>query len=284
MGNCFAYTGTTDSPLAEALTVAGPVLVFEHAGKVFHDHEAGTEAVRGLTLTVTDGAFVALTGPSGCGKSTVLRMAADLTTVSSGTVRVCGQPPVEARRQRQLGMVFQSPVLMEWRTVADNVSLPLEIAGVPRDVRRRQAEEVLELVGLRDVVDRYPHQLSGGMRQRAAIARALVTRPKVLLMDEPFAALDEITRERLNLELLRIWADTGVTVLFVTHHVEEAVFLSDEVVVLSARPGTVADRIPVPLPRPRNDASRRLPDFFATVNRVRSAQHSAAAVAASPPQ
>lgn len=255
--------------------VPEPVLEFERVGKVFQDHELGTEAVRDFSLAVSDGAFVTLTGPSGCGKSTVLRLAADLTAVTSGTIRVCGQRPGEARRQRQLGLVFQSPVLMEWRTVVDNVALPLEIAGMSRGPRRAQAEEVLAMVGLRDVLHRYPRQLSGGMRQRAAIARALITRPKVLLMDEPFAALDELTRERLNHELLRIWAETGVTVLFVTHHLEEAVFLSDEVVVIGDRPGTVRAHIPVPLPRPRTEGSRQVPEYFATVNRLRAAQHGA---------
>jgi NitT/TauT family transport system ATP-binding protein len=172
-------------------------------------------------------------------------------------------------------MVFQSAVLMDWRDVLGNVELPLALAGVGRSQRRQRARAALDLVGLADVERLHPRQLSGGMRQRVAIARALVTQPRVLLMDEPFAALDELTRERLNLELLRIWAETGVTVLFVTHHIEEAVFLADSVVVLTPRPGRVAARVPVRLPRPRDEVTRHDPAFYELVNLVRTALHAA---------
>jgi NitT/TauT family transport system ATP-binding protein len=179
--------------------------------------------------------------------------------------------PANARRQRKLGMVFQSPVLYPWRTVIGNVELPLEVAGVPRADRRRLARETLALVSLTDFEDRRPRQLSGGMQQRVAIARALAVRPRVLLMDEPFASLDELARERLNLELLRLWHDTGVTVLFVTHLIGEAVLLADRVLVLSARPGRLTAEIDVPLPRPRGVETRASEEYFRIVNTVRSA-------------
>jgi NitT/TauT family transport system ATP-binding protein len=256
--------------------MTAPALSFAHVGKVFDDHPGGTEALRDVTFDVPPGSFVALTGSSGSGKSTVLRLAADLVVATSGVLTVCGLTPEAARLSRQIGMVFQSPVLLTWRTVLGNVLLPLQVAGVAAAERKVRAREVLALVGLADVAERYPHQLSGGMRQRVAIARALVTRPAVLLLDEPFAALDELTRERLNMELLRVWRETGVSVLFVTHDIEEAVFLSDTVLVLSQRPGTVAARLNVDLPRPRDETTRHDPAYFAAVTAVRDALHAAA--------
>jgi NitT/TauT family transport system ATP-binding protein len=259
--------------------VTGPVLAFDRVGKVFTDHPGGTEALAEVTFAVPAGAFHALVGPSGAGKSTLLRLAADLTVPTSGTVRVCGAAPEAARLARQIGLVFQAPVLMSWRDVRANVALPLEVAGVARAERERRAREVLDLVGLVDVDRRYPHQLSGGMRQRVAIARALATQPKLLLLDEPFAAVDELTRERLNLRLLKVWRETGVTVLFVTHHVDEAVFLSDVVQVLSERPGRLVAQLPVDLPRPRDARTRLLPGFVERTAAVRAAlRHAAGAV------
>jgi NitT/TauT family transport system ATP-binding protein len=252
------------------------IVAFQAVSKDFDDHARGTAAVGEVTLDVLAGEFVAITGPSGSGKSTLLRLAADLIAPTSGTVRVCGAAPAEARRGRQLGMVFQAPVLMDWRNVLGNVELPLALAGVGRAERRRRARAVLALVGLADAERLHPRQLSGGMQQRVAIARAIVTQPRVLLMDEPFAALDELTRERLNAELLRIWAETGVTVLFVTHHIEEAVFLADRVVVLTPRPGRLAANIRVRLPRPRDEATRHDPAFYELANLVRTALHAAA--------
>jgi NitT/TauT family transport system ATP-binding protein len=247
-----------------------PELVIEGVSKVFTDHPGGTAALAEVSTTVRRGEFVSIVGPSGSGKSTLLRIVADLTAPSTGWVRVCGLTAAEARRQRKLGMVFQSPVLYPWRTVIGNVELPLEVAGIPRGERRRLADETLALVSLTEFKDRRPRQLSGGMQQRVAIARALAVRPRVLLMDEPFASLDELARERLNLELLRLWHETGVTVLFVTHLIGEAVLLADRVLVLSARPGRLTAEIDVPLPRPRGVETRASEEYFRVVNAVRS--------------
>ena len=221
-------------------------------------------ALEDVTLAVRPREFVSLLGPSGCGKSTLLRLVSDVLTPTSGTISVGGQSPEQARLGRTFGFVFQDATLFAWRSALANVLLPLEIAGgaAQRDGTGR-ARELLDLVGLEDFAQAYPWQLSGGMRQRVSIARALVTRPSVLLMDEPFGALDEITREKLNQELLRIWEATGTTVLFVTHSSPEAVFLSDRVVVLSARPGTVVLDLPIELPRPR------LPEMKETVEFAR---------------
>jgi NitT/TauT family transport system ATP-binding protein len=220
--------------------------------KVFHLPEHTLTALQDLSFEVGDREFVALIGPSGCGKSTVLRLVADILQPTGGSILVHGVPPAEARRQQLYSFVFQDPVMLPWRSVIKNVELPLEIMGS----RRRQAfdhrpAELLKLVGLDGFEKANPDQLSGGMKQRAAIARALLLNPKVLLMDEPFGALDEITRDRMNLELQRIWRDTDAAVLFVTHSIDEAVFLADRVIVLSPRPGKVAADIKIEVPRPR---------------------------------
>ncbi len=182
-----------------------------------------------------------------------------------------GKPVGRARLDRDYGMVFQAPVLMDWRTIARNVELPLEIMGYPAAERSARSARLLELVELRDVAERHPWQLSGGMQQRVAIARALAFDPKLLLMDEPFGALDEMTRERMNIELLRIWRETGTTIVFVTHSIPEAVFLSTRVVVMSPRPGRIARTVAVDLPQPRDAATRELPRYFALVTEVREA-------------
>jgi NitT/TauT family transport system ATP-binding protein len=198
-----------------------------------------------ISLTVREGEFVALVGPSGCGKSTLLRLMAGLISPTNGRLTVFGGPPEAAVKQREVGFVFQNPVLLPWRTVTSNVKLPLEVAGAYDSNGKQRVQELIELVGLQGFEDARPSQLSGGMRQRAALARALITRPQLLLLDEPFGALDEITRQRMNLELLRIWREVGVTSVLVTHSIAEAVFLAHRVVVLSARPGRVSDVIDV---------------------------------------
>ncbi len=215
-----------------------------------------TVALQGVDLDVARGEFISLIGPSGCGKSTLLRIIGDLITPSSGAVEVNGKPAVRARLDRDYGMVFQAPVLFDWRTVESNVRLPLEVIGVSGAERDQRVREMLDLVDLGAFTRHYPHQLSGGMQQRVAIARALALQPALLLMDEPFGALDEMTRERLNAEVLRIWARTGTTIVFVTHSIPEAVFLSTRVVVMSARPGRISDIIPIDLPPPRPDEPR----------------------------
>ena len=219
------------------------------------------EALRSVDLAVAKGSFTSLIGPSGCGKSTLLRVVADLTAPTAGQVSIEGQTPASARRARQIGFVFQEPALLEWRSVLDNVALPLELQGVGRVEREAEAGRLIDLVGLSGFEAVWPSQLSGGMKQRASIARALSTSPHVMLMDEPFGALDQITRDRMNLELVRVFEQTGVTVLFVTHSIREAVFLSDNVVVMSPRPGRIVRSIEVDLPRPRNLLVRDNPTF-----------------------
>ncbi len=228
-------------------------------------------ALTGIDLEIGRGEFVSLIGPSGCGKSTLLRVIGDLTPPTAGSVTINGKPAHKARLDRDYGMVFQSPVLFEWRSVEDNVRLPLELAGGSRSEREARVREMLALVELADFARHHPYQLSGGMQQRVAIARALSFSPAILLMDEPFGALDEMTRERMNSEVLRIWAQTGITVVFVTHSIPEAVFLSSRVVVMSARPGRVTNVIEVDLPRPRGVETRENRRYFELVTEVREA-------------
>ncbi|WP_283134934.1 ABC transporter ATP-binding protein [Rhizohabitans arisaemae] len=230
-------------------------------------------ALTDIDLTIAEGEFVSLLGPSGCGKSTLLRILADLTPPTAGTVQVNGKTPAAARRDRDYGMVFQQAGLFEWRSVRRNVELPLQVAGVAKEERRNKASAMLDLVRLEDFASHFPWQLSGGMQQRVAIARALSADPKILFMDEPLGALDEMNREHLQAELLRIWSDTRTTVVFVTHSISEAVFLSSRIVVMSARPGRIAANIDVDLPYPRTAATRTTPEFFEKVTQVRTVLH-----------
>ena len=206
-------------------------------------------ALEDVSFSIRRGSFVVLVGPSGCGKTTLLRILAGLVLPSEGQALLDGEP--NAHPQRRLGVVFQQANLMPWRSVRANVSLPLELAGVPQAERTERADALIEHVGLAGFEDAFPAELSGGMAQRVAIARALISRPEVLLMDEPFAALDALTRERLSLDLLRVWAARQQTVLMVTHNISEAVLMADEIVVMTPRPGRIEQRIPVDLPRPR---------------------------------
>ena len=264
----------TDSAAA-VVAIAGVDKTFEVAG------QAGTQALQGIDLEIRRGEFVSLIGPSGCGKSTLLRIIGDLTTPSAGTVTVNGKTAHRARLDRDYGMVFQAPVLFDWRTVEENVALPLEILGRPKSERVARARVMLELVELEGFLRHRPYQLSGGMQQRVAIARALAFEPSILLMDEPFGALDEMTRERMNSEVLRIWERTGTTIVFVTHSIPEAVFLSSRVVVMSARPGRISQVIEADLPRPRGFETREQPRYFELVTRVREALHGRPATVAS---
>lgn len=227
-------------------------------------------ALQGIDLDIYPGEFVSLIGPSGCGKSTLLRIVADLLQPSDGTVTINGKSAHDARLARDYGVVFQTPVLYDWRSVLKNVELPLEIMKQPAHVRTQRAREMLELVELSEFAHHYPWQLSGGMQQRVAIARALTFEPALLLMDEPFGALDEMTRERMNIELLKIWNKTKNTVLFITHSIQEAVYLSSRVVIMAARPGRIVKDVAIELPYPRDPDIRDTEPFFHLVSEVRA--------------
>ena len=250
---------------------AATVVEATGVGKVFGSGAAAVTALESIDLDIRLGEFVSLIGPSGCGKSTLLRLIGDLTRPTTGTLSINGKPAARARLDRDYGMVFQAPVLMDWRTITRNIELPLEIMGYPEAERRRRSSELLKLVELDAFADRHPWELSGGMQQRVAIARALSFDPKLLLMDEPFGALDEMTRERMNAELMSIWRRTGTTIVFVTHSIPEAVFLSTRVVVMSARPGRISNVIDIDLPTERGVETRESERYFRLVTRVREA-------------
>jgi NitT/TauT family transport system ATP-binding protein len=254
------------------MTASGQTVVsLSHVEKAFGTSGAATVALADISLDIRRGEFVSLIGPSGCGKSTLLRLIGDLTEPTAGTIQVNGKPAPQARLARDYGMVFQAPVLFDWRTVEENVRLPLELFGQDRGTQTARTAEMLELVDLTDFAGYHPYELSGGMQQRVAIARALAFSPLLLLMDEPFGALDEMTRERMNSEVLNIWQRTGITVVFVTHSIPEAVFLSTRVVVMSARPGRVTRLVEVDLPQPRGLATRESPRYFSLITEVREA-------------
>jgi NitT/TauT family transport system ATP-binding protein len=254
------------------MSSANPIINIDRVHKIYPSAAGNVTALQDVSLRIAEGEFICLLGPSGCGKSTLMRLVGDLEQPSQGTISVKGKTPQQARLDRDYGIAFQAPVLYEWRTVRKNVELPLEVMGYEAARRGERAQAMLRLVGLSDFASAYPYQLSGGMQQRVAIARALSFEPSILLMDEPFGALDEITRERMQAELLNIWGDTGskTTVIFVTHSIPEAVFLADRVVVMSPRPGRIESIIDIDLPRPRTFETREAPRFFELVTRVRA--------------
>ena len=249
-----------------------PVIVLENVDMIFGEGDANqVHALKEIDLQIDQNDFISLIGPSGCGKSTLLRVVGDLIQPSSGVATINGKSARQARLDQDYGIVFQAATLYDWRTVAKNVQLPLELMRFSRSEKARRTQAMLELVELTDFAAHYPWQLSGGMQQRVAIARALSFEPSILLMDEPFGALDEMTRERLNLELLDIWRKTDTTVLFVTHSITEAVFLSTRVIVMSARPGRITADIAIDLPQPRNAETRSNVRFFELETEVREA-------------
>jgi NitT/TauT family transport system ATP-binding protein len=254
-----------EGPAAAALAVDA-----RGVSLTFQTGDGEVQALANVNLQVADGDFVSFIGPSGCGKTTLLRVIADLEHPTAGTILVNGITPGEARRQRHYGYIFQAPALYPWRTVERNVMLPLEIMGFDAKERRARTERYLKLVNLSGFERKFPWQLSGGMQQRASIARALSFDPALLLMDEPFGALDEIVRDHLNEQLLRLWDQTGKTVVFVTHSIPEAVFLSTKIVVMSPRPGRIIDVIACDFPRERTLEIRETPEFIKIAQRVRA--------------
>jgi len=264
---------TTPESAADAVSLGtNTAISFEGVRKEFGSGVNATLAIESVDLDIKEREFVSLIGPSGCGKSTLLRLAADLIEPSGGTVVVNGKSPRQARLDRDYGFIFQAPTLFDWRTVWKNVALPLEImkiSGMSSAKKDEEIERLLGMVGLDGFERHHPYQLSGGMQQRVSLARALVFQPSILLMDEPFGALDEITRDRMNLELHRIWAETNTTILFVTHSIPEAVLLSGRVVVMTARPGRVQEIIPIDLPYPRTTEIEESTRYYELVTRVR---------------
>lgn len=235
------------------------VVLFERVDKIYN---TGTVALNQLNLSIKEGEFISFLGPSGCGKSTALRMVAGLGEPTKGKVEVFGQNPKDIiQNSNDIAYVFQEANLLPWRTVLDNVLLPLELRGSDKKKRKENAIKVLEMVGLKDHLTSYPRELSGGMKMRVSIARALAAKPKMLLMDEPFAALDEMTRQTLQIDLLKIWEKENMTILFVTHNVYEAVYLSSKIAVMSARPGRLSTTIDVDLPFPRERTNSRFTEY-----------------------
>ncbi|MDQ2635123.1 MAG: ABC transporter ATP-binding protein [Pseudomonadota bacterium] len=260
--------------LKEATAMAGaPVVEAKNLGLTFETNDGPVQALTDIQLTIGKGEFVSFIGPSGCGKTTFLRVIADLEKPTEGTISVNGMSPEQAREKRAYGYVFQAAALFPWRTIAKNIALPLEIMGVSAAEQKTRISRVMDLVNLTGFENKYPWQLSGGMQQRASIARALAFDADLLLMDEPFGALDEIVRDHLNKQLLELWARTDKTICFVTHSIPEAVYLSTRIVVMSPRPGRVSDVIESTLPRERPLHIRETQEFLAIAHRVREGLH-----------
>ncbi|MEI2687198.1 MAG: ABC transporter ATP-binding protein [Cypionkella sp.] len=255
--------------MKDLAAIVQPVIKAQNLELVFQTNDGPVHALKDVSLTIGKGEFVSFIGPSGCGKTTFLRCMAALESPTGGTLTVNGMSADQARLQRAYGYVFQAAGLYPWRTIAGNIKLPLEIMGFDRAEQEARVERVLDLVELKGFGKKFPWQLSGGMQQRASIARALAFDADILLMDEPFGALDEIVRDRLNEELLKLWARTGKTIAFVTHSIPEAVYLSTRIVVMSPRPGRITDIIDSPLPRERPLDIRDSAEFIAIAHRVR---------------
>jgi NitT/TauT family transport system ATP-binding protein len=259
----------TGSGAPEPAPAASVAVTIADVSKRFPLGDRDFVALENIAIDIREGEFLSVIGPSGCGKSTLLRLVAGLTEPSSGTLSIGGETPAQARARSELGFVFQEPTLLPWRTTVDNVTLLLEVAKRGNKAeRRRRALELLELVGLSEFADAHPAKLSGGMQRRVGIARALALDPRILLLDEPFGALDEITRQRMNMELLRIWTQRRTTTMLVTHNVGEAVFLSDRVLVMGTHPGRIIAEVSIDLPRPRRLELLQDEAFFALTSRL----------------
>ncbi|MGY5453408.1 ABC transporter ATP-binding protein [Agarivorans sp. MS3-6] len=261
----------TDQPMEQDPHGKREMITVEDLSLVFNTNDGPVNALSNINLTINEGDFVSFIGPSGCGKTTLLRVIADLEQATSGTIKVDGTSPTDARLNRLYGYVFQAPGLLPWRTIQQNCALPMEISGQSGSHQQKQIDKYLKMVGLQDFHKKFPWQLSGGMQQRASIARALCINPELLLMDEPFGALDEITRDHMNMELLRIWQETQKTVVFVTHSIAEAVLLSTHIVVMSPRPGRIVKVIESPLPRLKTLALRDQAAFHDLAAEIRTA-------------
>jgi NitT/TauT family transport system ATP-binding protein len=248
-------------------------IVLSGLSKTFHGRGKMVEALRDVSLTCLPGSFTALIGPSGCGKSTILRASLGLEPLDAGKVEIGGQTPAQATAAGVTGVAFQDAGLLPWRSVTRNIALPLEVLGRDASAAFGRIRDLIALVGLRGYEDALPGELSGGMRQRVAIARALVSEPRVLFLDEPFGALDQILRRQMNIELQRIWAETGVTTLLVTHGIDEAVFLADRVAVMQSAPGRIVEVIDIDLPRPREPALFSAPHFHELCDRIAGVLH-----------
>jgi NitT/TauT family transport system ATP-binding protein len=260
----------------QSTSVTVEAISVQELSKSYPGRDGCVHALQQISFSVKEGEFVAIVGPSGCGKSTLLKILAGLMLPSKGEACLRGAPINGPRRD--IGVVFQSPVLLPWRSVLENVLLPVDVQGLAGDCYRKAALELLSLVGLREFAHRYPWELSGGMQQRVAITRALIHDPAMLLMDEPFGALDAMTREQMNLELQRIWLERKKTVLFITHSIPEAVFLADRVLVMTQRPGRITDAVTVDIPRPRRLEAMNLPEFCASVSSIRAQFHAKGAL------
>src|SRR5215470_4295909 len=269
-----AFSEVPAPPSVAASGPAFPCIVLDRVSLRFKSERGEVEALSDISLSIAEGEFVALLGPTGCGKSSLLRLVSDLLAPTAGMIAVRGEPAAAARRADQFGFVFQEPALLSWRTALGNVRLPLEVVGYPRERRIARCEELLDSVGLLKFRDAYPHELSGGMKQRVAIVRALAWNPSILLMDEPFSALDELTRGQLQDDLLRIWSRERKTVLFVTHNISEAIYLADRVVVMSAHPGRSKAVLAPGLPRPRTADMHETPEFMTWTRAARAALRS----------
>ena len=265
MSKPFSSTAVMAAPIASP---SMPFVTIKGASKTFSGRSGEVRALRPVDLEIGEGEFVSVIGPSGCGKSTLMMMVAGLLAPSDGKISVGGQ--FVAGPFNNLGVVFQQDVLLEWRTALQNILLQAEIRGLDRAASRAEAAKLLKMTGLEAFADAYPHELSGGMRQRVSICRALLHKPSLLVMDEPFGALDALTRDQMQIDLLRLWSDRRMTVIFITHSMSEAVFLSDRIVVMSPRPGRVEAVIPVNLPRPRRLAMRDSPEFLRHMHEVTS--------------